>query len=239
MDPGKTGSVFRTTSWTLIVRARASREDFGALLTQYWSPLYAYLRRRGQSRDDAADLAQAFIAEVMIERDLIGKANPSRGRFRSFLMSALRSFVIDEHRRQRGRDGKRPATRLASDEELDVIEPRETDDPATAYQRQWAATVLNQTLQRLEQACRAEGMAQHWDVFEARVVRPMMGNCEAPDMGEVAGAIGLESAELASSMLFSAKRKFNGVLREVVEETVEDPAEADAELTELKGFLGM
>ena len=96
-----TASRFQTTSWTLIVRARASRADLQELLSVYWSPVYAYLRRRGHDPHDAADLTQGFLSEVVLDRGFVERADPARGRFRSFLLSALRKFVIDEHRRVR------------------------------------------------------------------------------------------------------------------------------------------
>ena len=113
----ETASRFQTTSWTLIVRARASRADLQELLSVYWSPVYAYLRRSGVDPHDAADLTQGFLSEVVLDRGFVERADPERGRFRSFLLSALSKFVIDEHRRVSGRYGTRPKMLIPSDPE--------------------------------------------------------------------------------------------------------------------------
>lgn len=240
MNQPETASRFHTTSWTLIVRARASRADLEELLSIYWSPVYAYLRRRGHDSHDAADLTQGFLWDVVLDRALIERADPNRGRFRSFLLSALDRFVIDEHRREFGREGTRPKMLMPSDPEaLAQAEPDVAADPAQAFDRQWAATVLDIALQRLEEACYRDGLAAHWRVFEARVIHPALTGTEPASIDSLVASVDARGPEEVSSMLHTVKRKFRQVLRDAVAETVDDTADLELELGELRRFLAV
>ncbi|UCD75614.1 MAG: sigma-70 family RNA polymerase sigma factor [Phycisphaerales bacterium] len=239
MEVGHTASQFKTTSWTLIVRARSDPADLETLLGQYWSPVYAYLRRKGNRPEDAADLTQSFLSEVVLDRDLIGRADPDRGRFRAFLIAALKRFVIDEYRRERGREGKRAAILVPKDPaQLKSAEPSEEDDPGRAFDRQWAAAVLNNALERVEAACRDDGMTRQWESFELRVLRPLQRDCEPAPIQEVLERLGEREPQVIYSMIQTIKRKLQRELREVVAETVETEEEVEQELAELRRFLG-
>lgn len=239
MTASPTGSRFRTTSWTLIVKARASPGDLEQLLRAYWAPIYAYLRRSGQDREAAADLTQAFIADVVLDRRLIDRADPERGRFRSFLVAALNRFVVDEHRHEHGRSGRKAMTIACDPDELAALEPSGEDDPARAFDRQWAATVLSLTVDRLREQCQADGLAEHWRLFEGRVLTPALHGGLPTSLDALASATAGRSTEDVSSMVNTVKRKFRGVLREVVAETVEDDAAVDDELQALQSHLAV
>ena len=236
----ETASRFQTTSWTLIVRARASRADLQELLSVYWSPVYAYLRRRGYDPHDAADLTQGFLSEVVLDRGFVERADPDLGRFRSFLLSALSKFVIDEHRRVSGRYGTRPKMLIPSDPEaLAQAEPDVTEDPTRAFDRQWAATVIGIVLKRLESACQREGLESHWQAFEARVIRPAVYGSQPASIESLVSCLGARSPEEVSSMLHTVKRKFRRVLRDTVAETLDGAADLELELAELRRFLSV
>mgnify|MGYP006282567205 CR=1 FL=1 len=246
-------SRFLTTSWTLIARAPNSRDDMERLLQAYWSPIYAYLRRRGHSPDDAADLTQQFLLTVLIERDLVSKADPARGRFRSFLLTALRHFVVDEHRRARGRApapshgseavglNGRPKTVASMDEEaLRLAEPEEhAADPVTAFDRQWAKTALEIAIQRTREACLASGQERYWRAFEGRVLHPIQHGCEPIEVETLARELGVTEPREIYSMLQTVKRRLLRELRRAVAKTVERPADVDAEMAEVVRHLGV
>src|SRR6185503_3885334 len=158
MTSNQTGAWFHTTSWGLVIGARADAGDLELLLRAYWSPVYAFIRRKGYSPHDAADLTQEFLSDVLVGRDLIGKADPSRGRFRAFLKSALRNFLIDQHRRADSRRAM-PRQGITSINTSPALAAHDAgaDDPAGAFDRQWAAAVLALTVERLEATCRQEG----------------------------------------------------------------------------------
>ncbi|MCP3904449.1 MAG: sigma-70 family RNA polymerase sigma factor [Planctomycetes bacterium] len=234
----KSAMRFKTTSWTLIGDARDNRSDLEQLLAQYWSPVYAFLRRRGERPADAEDLTQAFLAKIVLDRKLISQADPARGRFRTYLISALKNFVIDEYRHVRGRDGTRAPTFIPDDPRaFEAAEPSEADDPANAFDRQWATAVLNEALRRVEDACRNDGMERQWTAFDARVLRPARHDCEPTAIEELLVRLGISEAQEIYSMIQTVKRKLDRELRAVVAETVVDTEGIGQELRDLRKFL--
>ncbi len=238
MEPHQTAAGFQTTSWTLIDGARADRAGLERLLRQYWSPVYAAIRRQGFSSHDASDLTQEFMTQVVIGRDLVGKADASRGRFRSFLKQSLRNFLIDRSRGRKRAEGDRPAHISTGGDDAGVAEPAAAPDGADVFDREWAAAVIEVTLQRLEDACREDEMEQHWAAFKLNVVGPTLRKSKPLSMDDLANAIGAADGTQASNLLQTAKRRFKRLLRDVVSETVTDPGEVEQELALLKASLG-
>jgi DNA-directed RNA polymerase specialized sigma24 family protein len=238
MSRQETNSGFQTTHWSMVAGVAQDPSLLEALLQSYWGPIYAYIRRSGPSRDQAADLTQEFIAQVVLERDLFSRADPARGRFRTLLKSSLRNFLIDQHRRAtaRGRQPDRPA--LGGDA-LDRLEPAASDKPAVAFDRQWAATILSIALDRLATDCAACGQQTHWAVFESAVLHPTLGQSQPVPLESLAAGLSLSGPQQASSMVNTVRRKFRRILREVVAETVAGPGAADAELGDLRRLLGL
>ncbi len=216
------------------------------LLRAYWGPIYAFIRRSGRSRDEAADLTQEFIAQAVLERDLIQKADPDRGRFRTFLKASLRNFLIDQHRRSTSK-GRAPDGFLLGGGALDEAEPLDTDDPGRAFERQWATTILSRTLERLAIDCDACGQSQHWSAFKLAVIDPTVGlglgpasnGAATPSLDEVAQRIGADSADQVSSMIQTIRRKFRRMLVQVVAETLENPADAPDEVARIQESLAL
>lgn len=237
VDSRSAVSRFPTTSWTRIRRSLADREELEALLAVYWGPVYAYVRRRGNDREAAKDLTQGFIAHVVLERDLLSGADQELGRFRAYLLTALGRYVIDEHRREHGRSGSRPQVTIPTDPEvLEAAEPAECDEPVRAFDRQWATTGLNLATERVEADCRHRGLTTHWAIYEARILRPACSGCEPVPVDELAKVHGVREAEVYS-MLNTIKRKVRNALEAIVLETLEDPADLDRELAELRRAL--
>ncbi len=238
MEPHQTAAGFQTTSWTLIDGARADRAGLEKLLRQYWSPVYAAVRRQGFGTHDASDLTQEFMTQVVIGRDLVARADATRGRFRSFLKQSLRNFLIDHSRAKKRAEGDHPAHLASGDEKGGVPEPAAAEGGADAFDREWAAAVIEVTLQRLEEACRDDDMEKHWQAFRLNVVGPTIRKSRALTMDDLAVAIGAMDGTQASNMLQTVKRRFKRLLREVVSETVSDPAEVEQELAILRTSLG-
>jgi len=233
-----TRSRFETTSWTLVVNARSSKADMESLLARYWSPIYAWFRGRGHDSESAADLTQAFLCDVVLKRDLIGRADPARGGFRKYLFQALRNFEVDAHRRDRGRDGRRARTLLPADPAAwQAAEPCTGDDPARAFERQWAAAVFHEALMRTERACCDNGMARHWRAFEARCLHPILYGADPTSIDQLADELHAETPLEISSLLHSAKRRFRAELLAVIAETIDDGTDSEQELAALRDFL--
>src|SRR5262245_19983143 len=164
--------VFATTHWSVVLTAGdESSPQAEAALTRlchtYWMPVYAFVRKRGHSPEQAQDLTQAFFANFLQKRQVI-KANRERGRFRSFLMTSVENFLRNENDRAQAQ--KRGGGRqLLSINEQDaearyLCEPTTEMDPAKAFEQRWAATLLNTVLTHLQEEFGATGRG---DLFES------------------------------------------------------------------------
>jgi RNA polymerase sigma-70 factor (ECF subfamily) len=232
---------FTTTHWSVVLSARdrkspRSERALAALCETYWFPLYAYVRRSGYSSHDAQDLTQGFFAELL-EKDFLKDADYRRGRFRSFLLAALKHFL--GHQRERARAKKRGGGRVPFSLDFDDAENRyhlEAEDPATPerlYQRRWALTLLDRVVRRLEdenaRAGKAETFAGLKEFLTAgRQSRPYRRVAEALGMSE--GAVKVAVHRL--------RRRYRELLREEIAQTVADPGEVDDELGELFSAVG-
>lgn len=231
-----------------MVGARADRGDLELLLRAYWSPVYAFVRKKGFGPHDAADLTQEFLAEVLIGRDLISKADQSRGRFRSFLKAALSNFLIDHRRKARSKKAM-PKSGITSVDALQggsgnvgagaggPVDAESRDEPAHAFDRQWAAAVLALTIERVESSCKQEGLEQQWSAFRINVLLPMTSKTRPMSMERLAETVGATGPDQVSNMIQTVKRRFKRTLRQVVSETVTDPDQVEDELANLKTFF--
>jgi RNA polymerase sigma-70 factor (ECF subfamily) len=227
---------FRTTHWSLVLAAgqRSSPDAEGALATLcqvYWYPLYAYVRRKGHSPDDAQDLTQSFFARLL-EKNVAGKADRSRGKFRSFLVTSLEHFLAKEWRRAGARkrgDGRHALSLdLSVGESRYLLEPTHELTAEKIYQRRWALTLLEETLAKLrDQYARAGKL----ELFEH--LKPYMGGDEstvpyqqiADAMGKTEGAIKVAVHRL--------RRRCRELLRAEIAQTVSSQQEVDEELRDL------
>jgi len=232
---------FRTTRWTEI-RALGEggeeqrREALEALILRYWPAVYAHLRAAGQDRDAAAELTQAFFADVILDRDLFSKARPGRGKLRTLLLTALNRFRIDRHRRAAAR-GAEITIPLEALHLEDARLGRAARDGEQVFERRWAMGLFEEALRRCESHFRESGRAAHWELFEARILRSAISGNEPGPLGEMPEAMGFASPALAAAAVQVVKRRAMALLREVVAETVDNPADVEAELADVRRFL--
>lgn len=226
---------FETTRWTEVVGATSDPAQLERLLGRYWRPIYAYLRRAGRRREDAADLTQSFVAEVVLGRRLIERADPDRGRFRSLLLTALQRFLIDEHRKASSerRSPTRPAVALG---DLDGAEPS-APTPEAAFDEGWAASLVQLTIERVEADCLALGLEAHWRAFEMRVLGPTVRQGHAPTIEQIGVAVGVADGETVSKMIYTVKRRFRATFEQAVRETLADDGALDEEIASLRALL--
>jgi len=232
---------FRTTRWTEIRALGEGGEDqrraaLEALVTRYWPAVYAHLRARGQDRESAAELTQAFFAEVVLHRDLFTKAAPGRGKLRTLLLTALNRFRVDRRRRAvaRGAEVTIPIEALHA-EEARLGRPPDAVDHI--FERRWALGLFEEALRRCEAHFRDSGRAAHWDLCEARILRPAISGNEPGPLSEMPEAMGFASPALAAAAVQVVKRRAMGLLREVVAETVNEEEDVEAELAEVRRYL--
>ncbi len=227
---------FPTTHWSRVLRAadptdREGRNALEQLCRDYWYPLYAFARRQGLDREEAGDLVQGFLADLIERRDLT-KADPSRGRFRSFLRTACSHFLShtrDQDRAMKRGGGRTPVSIDAHDAEGRYInEPAHDLTAERLFERRWALVLLEHVLARLESEATRAGKS---DLFDR--LRPML---EGDDMVESYSEIGA-SLQMSEGSVKVAAHRFRGryrqILREEVARTVADPAEIDAEIADL------
>lgn len=246
MDPANTAANFQSTIWSLVLGAGrgGDRAHLEQLLRSYWSPVYAFIRRQGYTGHDASDLTQDFLTQVVLSRDLIGRADPAKGRFRSFLKQALRNFLIDQHRlgkahkgRQSGQGGPGAPVHLDAEQHLALNTEHATPPSDDSFDRAWAAAVVEITLTRLEDACLADGLEAHWTAFNLNVLGPALRRTTALPLADLARRIRAADEAQASNMLQTMKRRFRRTLREVIAETVSDPAQIEDELGQLRAYF--
>ena len=200
--------------------------------------MYAYVRALGNGEDDAADLTQAFIADVLLHRNLIPRADANRGSFRGFLKTALRNFMIDAVRREAARRrATKHAVVPASPDARAIADALESESPTDAFDRLWAETVMNDALMETRAHLVETGFGRHWHVFESRIVAPITSGNDARSMQDLAAELGVENTEDVSRLLSSAKRRFRNTLRRLVGQTLADDLEADDELDVLLDVL--
>src|SRR6516225_5151452 len=176
-DERPAGSVFNTTHWSVVLAAgeagtERAVEALARLCQTYWFPVYAFIRKRGHSPEQAQDFTQEFFA-VFLEKNYVAKAARDRGRFRAFLMSSVENFLHNQHDRAQAQKRGGGQALLSLDyqdaEQRYQIEPVEESDPATIFEQQWAATLLETILNRLREEFSAEGRADLFDDLQGHL----------------------------------------------------------------------
>ena len=235
-SPGS--SQFPTTRWTMVVAAgdphrKEARSALVSLCENYWYPLYAYLRRRGYAADQAQDLTQDFFIRIL-EGRYLDRADPEKGRFRSFLLTSLKFFVADEEDRQRAHKrggGAVVSLEFASGEERYQREPAHDETPERIFERRWALSVLDQVVEKLRTEFVRHGRPEHFDQLKVF----LLGRSDAP---YAALALEMNTSEGALKVAIHRLRKrYRELFRQEIANTVADPAEVESELRFLAAVL--
>ena len=226
---------FATTRWTLVNAAAdgttVADDALAELCQAYWPPLYAYLRRHGHGREEAQDLTQGFFARLLERRD-VRAADPARGRFRSFLLTALKRYVINERERAASvkRGGRVLPLSLDFDEieRLESVAARPDERPDRLFDRRWASISLARALARLRAECHRSGKGPLADAL-----LPFLTDAgDLPSYDTVASALGLSEGAVKVAV-HRLRRRCGVILRLEIAETVLAPADVDDELREL------
>lgn len=227
---------FTTTHWSVVLAAGLSESPQAAqaletLCGVYWYPLYAYVRRRGHGHEDAQDLTQAFLLQLL-ERKSFARVDRDKGRFRSFLLAGLNYFLADahDHASAQKRGGGQPARSFdeQTDEQRYRLECVDGLSPDKLFERQWALTLLDQVLARLEREFREAGKA---DLFQRLRVFLVAGQGEST-YTQVATDLDL-NREAVKKAVQRLRSRYYALFREAIAETVADPAEVEDEMRHL------
>ena len=230
---------FATTHWSVVLAAGGDATPQADLALEhlcrtYWYPLYAFVRRRGYSPEDAQDLTQGFLASLLSTHAL-GSVHPAKGRFRSFLLASLNHFLANEWDKARTlkRGGGQPAISLDTAEPRYRAEPREEMSPDRIFERQWAQTLLAQVAGRLHQDYQTAG---NGPLFEALQVY-LAGEKGLAPYREIADQLGL-SIDALKKAVERLRRRYGELLREEIAQTVSQPVDVDEEIRYLRSVVG-
>jgi DNA-directed RNA polymerase specialized sigma24 family protein len=235
---------FGATCWTAI-ESIAAKDDasnralVGDFLKAYWKPVYCYLRHKGYNSEQAKDLTQGFFYEVVLGRELIQRADRTKGRFRTLLLRALDRYLVSIHRKETAQK-RIPQDKLISLGDAtfgDLPEAAGNLDSDEVFHYTWVCELLDRMLEDVEVECRQSGMAVHWDMFNDRVLNPILASTEPRHLEELCHKYGIESTTRASSMIFAVKRRFQAAAKRLLRESVASEQEIDEEMLELMKFL--
>jgi DNA-directed RNA polymerase specialized sigma24 family protein len=230
------------THWSLVSRAgredsAVRREALTELLGQYLAPMRSHLvvRKRIDS-DRADDLVQGFIATRVLDSELLASADRGRGRFRTYLLTALDRYVLNQARHDRAK--KRSAEGGAAP--IDAVpEPVSGEAPPDrTFEIAWARSIVAQAIARMEAECVALARADVWGVFQDRVLGPLLHGAEPMPYAAMVERFGFASPAQASNVLVTGKRTFARALRAVVLQYERDETDVDEEIADLLRALG-
>jgi RNA polymerase sigma-70 factor (ECF subfamily) len=236
----KKDPVFASTHWSQVLAAAdasspRAAEALAQLCRTYWYPLYAFIRRQGTDAEEAQDLTQAFFARLL-ERNFIAGAVEEKGRFRSFLLVALKRFLINE--RERGQAQKRGGGQqliALDDTEAEGRYRLEPADDLTAdriYERRWAVALLDEVMLGLRRDYAAEGREEWFDALKLFLYDETSPVSQA-EIGRRFGA----TKSAVKSAVHRLRARYRERLREEVANTVANPSEINDELRHLLAVL--
>jgi RNA polymerase sigma factor (sigma-70 family) len=231
---------FATTHWSLVAAAKPdeksqsrARKALEELCSAYWYPLYAFVRNRGYSANDAQDLTQSFFLQL-IESKGFGSADPERGRFRSYLLGAMKHFLANQwHKTQAQKrggsvgflelDALAPEARYA-------LEPTETTHPDEGFDRKWAQELIARAMENLRVESGEKGKGQQFDALKSCLVGD-----EGP-RDQIAASLGMTKGSVKVAV-HRLRQRYRELVRAEIAETLSDPSEIDDEMRYLLAAL--
>ena len=228
---------FESTLWTVVLAAKdpASKDRRDALQTlieTYWKPVYLFIRRKGNDREAAKDLAQGFFT-ALLERNFLQYVQRDRGKFRTFLLTALEHFMADEHDRAQAlkRGGGRQAISIDFAAAEAAMHGPASEPPDRLFRRDWALRVLAQALVALKADFDTQGRAAEFDLLRLHLTEGTRG---APSGAELAKALGVSEGD-ARKRVHRARAEYRESILRVIRTYTETEDDAREELTDLLG----
>ncbi|MBM4113951.1 MAG: sigma-70 family RNA polymerase sigma factor [Phycisphaerae bacterium] len=230
------------TDWGLVCRAgdptaALHSESLEAVARRYWPIIHAYIRHTGRNEEDARDLTQSFLADVLLGRGLLAIASPARGRFRALLLHAVSNYLRDDHRR-RSAGHRPPAASRVPLSGTALVVTDSAASPERAFASAWVAMLVADAAERLRDECRRDGRDERWTCFEYRVLRPALHGSAPSTTEELRTLTGLTTGPRVVHALAQAKRRFAQLLLEIVGRSADDPLRVREEVGELLSILG-
>jgi len=230
------------TDWSMVLdSARAGsptqQRSLDQLVRRYWGAMMARARASGLSEPDAHDAIQGFVADVILERNMLAAADPDRGRFRGLLSRALANYLRDRQRRSIA--AKRRPTEGRVDSILDGDLPASggSRDPESAFTRHWVATVIRNAIQHVREELETSGRTTEWRILQARLVTPLIDGSRPVPYSSLVEELSLRDVPKAASLLVMGKRLLGRAILDEVSQTVGDPSEVTDEIRDLLRML--
>jgi DNA-directed RNA polymerase specialized sigma24 family protein len=239
----KTRGGFPHTRWSLVAQASGGADDAAAsaalneLLRAYCPVLNRHLVCVMNFTPHAADdLVQDFVAHKILRKNILSGANRTRGRFRVYLLTAFKNFVIGEIRRRKAlKRGPLGDGALSLDELPEAAVAAK--DSHRALDLDWARQTLAMAVERMREECRGKDRRDLWDVFSCRILEPALDQAPVPSYETLVSRFGFESPTQASNLLITARRNIRRALEGVVRDTVADESQVEREIRDLKAIL--
>jgi hypothetical protein len=242
-EMGGSREAFLTTHWSLIEGIQSNPDpdttQIGTLLEAYWKPVYCFLRRKGCDNEKAKDTTQDFFHEVVLNRRLIERADPDKGRFRSILLHALKQYLINRERDAQAQK-RIPRGRLISMDTMDLATiPQEMIQSSAEdiFHYAWLTSLMERVVVMVRENCLKQDLGVHWNLFNERVLQPLLAGTTAPELAGLCRKYGVEDIKKGSNMMMTAKRRFRSTLIEQIRNTVASEALAAEEMEELMHFV--
>lgn len=214
----------------------SNRDALAELCQTYWYPLYGFIRRQGRSSQDAEDLTQAFFARLL-EKNYIASANQEKGRFRSFLITALKRFMANEWDREHAQKRGGFQTAVAIDQAM--AEARFNSElshqlqPDVLFERQWAMTLLERVMTQLQEEYTTTGRAKLFEHLRSCLVKEE----SAQPYASIAAELNLTEAAVKTAV-HRLRTRYRDLLRTEIAKTVSTPDEIEPELRHLFSTFG-
>jgi DNA-directed RNA polymerase specialized sigma24 family protein len=234
---------FPSTHWSTVADAgwadsESRRSALEKVLARYRGPLIAHLRWRFASDEtQAEDWVHGFVEKRILEKELLRLADQAKGKFRTFLLTALDHYVQDELRRM-GRTVRHPPHGIVSMEDAEAqsaqIAAPDQEDP---FECAWTRTILAESAERLQEFYNTKGRPEFWMLFESGILEPILYETDPPDLEELASKFNFESARQVSNCLITTKRMFRSILAMVVAEYVSNQELVAEEIRQLMDRL--
>lgn len=231
---------FSTTNWSAVLAAaqsdpQASRLALERLCSRYWYPVYAFVRQRGHDVHESEDLTQAFF-HFVLERQALHRVDPAKGRFRTFLLTALTNFLHNERDKHQAhkRGGRHQIVSLDEEtaEAAYALDSVLAGQPEALYERRWAAMLVRRVLEQLQQAHAERGKS----ALFAGLQPWLTGEPTGADYERLGQVLGMEAGTVKVA-LHRARRQFGELLRSEVAHTVDRPEDIEPEIRHLLAAL--
>lgn len=213
----------------------SSATALARLCEDYWYPLYAFVRRKGFSAPEAQDLTQDFFAHLL-EKKILKKADPAKGKFRTFLLVSLQNFLHNQRVRDRAakRGGGAPTFSLdeTTAEDRYRLEPADVLTPEKLFERRWALTLLEKVHAQLREECLASGKLDQFNVLQIY----LSGEPKGGDYAEAADRLGWTNVAVRVAV-YRLRKRIGKLLQKEVSCTLADPADPAELLDEIRSLL--